>query len=281
MASSQSPSDKSRSARPLSVAVVTCAVLEDEIHHFARNLKHIVAIEMLQQGLHNEPDKLRCEVQHAVDRIEAAGQAHTIVLGYGLCSRGVEGVRAQRCRLVLARAHDCITLLLGCQQRYANYVAKHPGTYWYSPGWNRHHTPPGKQRHDQLFQQYRAKYGEDNAEYLMQMEQHWFTTYDRATFVDLGVTDTQQDVEYTQQCADWLGWAFDRQQGDPELLRTLLSGPWDADRFLVLEAGQTARMTADARIVEAVTESEFVEGPQPTRNELLEQEPVDATDTAS
>jgi hypothetical protein len=30
----------------------------------------------------------------------------------------------------------------------------------------------------------------------------------------------------------------------------LLSGPWDNERFLVLEPGETFRMTADARVIE-------------------------------
>ena len=47
------------------------------------------------------------------------------------------GVHAQRCRIAITRAHDCITLLLGSKERYAEYVAQHPGTYWYSAGWNR------------------------------------------------------------------------------------------------------------------------------------------------
>ena len=84
----------------------------------------------------------------------------------------------------------------------------------------------------------------------METEQHWFHTYDRATWVDVGVAQTDADVADTCACAQWLGWQFDRQQGDPGLLRALVSGPWDAERFLVLQPGQSARMTDDARIVE-------------------------------
>lgn len=243
--------------RPPAIAVVTCAVLEKEIAHFTAGLEHIVHIEVIEQGLHNEPDRLRTTIQAAVSRIEAmappppARRAEAIVLGYGLCSRGLEGVRTQRCRLVVTRAHDCVTLLLGDKDRYADYVKQHPGTYWYSPGWI-HHTPmPGKDRYDRLLEQYRRDYGEDNARYLMESEQHWFSTYDRATFVDLTVDRSDEHEAYTRQCADWLGWTFDRQQGDPDLLRSLLAGRWDEGRFVVLEPGQTICLTADERIIEA------------------------------
>ena len=231
-------------------AVITCAVMEEEIAHFARGLDHIVHIEILEQGLHNEPDKLLVRLQQAIDRVEQRPDVQAIVLGYGLCSRGVEGVKTSRCMLVLARAHDCITLLLGDKQRYADYVAANPGTYWYSPGWNKHHIPPGRQRYEKLLSQYREKYGEDNAEFLMQSEQHWFQTYNRATYVDLGVGGTERDLAYTRDCADWLKWSFDHQHGDPGLLRALLECNWDCQRFLVLQPGQTIRMTADHRIIE-------------------------------
>jgi len=228
-------------------------VLEYEIEHFARECPHIVHVEMLPQGLHNEPDRLRRELQEAIDKVEAEHAPEAIVVGYGLCSRGTEGVRTKRAKLVLARAHDCITLLLGSKERYADYVGQAPGTYWYSPGWNKHHLPPGQERYRVLREEYVAKYGEDNAEFLMETEQHWFTSYDRATYVDIGPGATEEDVEFTKSCARWLGWNFDRQKGDPELLKALLNCEWDEERFLVLEPGQTLRLTADDRVMEAAT----------------------------
>jgi hypothetical protein len=253
--SDPSNQDPLRQHRPPGMAVITCAVLEMEIGHFAAGMEHIVHIETLEQGLHNDPPRLRQELQQAIDRVERQTSAQAILLGYGLCSRGTEGVRAARCQLVIPRAHDCITLLLGCKQRYAEYVERCPGTYWYSPGWNKHHTPPGPERYEQLHRQYCEKYGEDNAQYLMETEQHWFSTYDRATYVDLGVGATIEDVEYTRQCAKWLGWEFDRQAGDPRLLTAMLQGYWDRQRFVVVPPGQTYRMTGDDRVLEVSDDS--------------------------
>lgn len=235
----------------LRTAVLTCRVLEDEVQHFARDLPHVVHVELLPQGLHNDPPKLRTDLQATIDRVEVEHpDVQAIVLGYGLCSRGTEGVRTRRAVLVMARAHDCVTLLLGSKERYADYVGRNPGTYWYSPGWNRHHIPPGKERYDKLRAQYVEKYGEDNADFLMESEQHWFRTYSLATYVDLGVGVTPADVQYTRDCADWLKWSFDHQHGDPRLLRDLLAGNWDADRFVVLRPGQSFTMVADDRVVE-------------------------------
>lgn len=246
---SSTPSDQT----PPPIAVITCDVLTDEIQYFASKLPSVVAVRILEQGLHNDPPKLRVELQRVVDEVEANVPAATsIVLGYGLCSRGVEGVTTRRCNLVMARAHDCITLLLGSKERYAQYVSDHPGTYWYSPGWNRCHVPPGPQRYEKLKASYVAKFGEEDAEYLMETEQAWFKTYEQATYVDLGPSATDADIQFTKDCAHWLGWKYDRQQGDPKLLIDLLSGNWDDERFIVLEPGQTVQLSPDDRVLVAV-----------------------------
>lgn len=258
------------SSSPRGVAVITCAVLELEVAHYLAKAGHASGghgsggdasggngsggsrVVTMEQGLHNDPPQLRAKLQEAVDEIEQDASVAAIVLGYGLCSRGIEGVRTRRCRLVVPRAHDCITILLGSKERYARYVAEHPGTYWYSPGWNKHHTPPGPERHAKLRAKYVEQFGEDNADYLMESEQHWFSTYDRATYVHLTVGATDADKGYTRDCADWLKWRYDEQAGDPQLLIDLLAGRWDDERFVVLEPGQTVAVTADERVIEAV-----------------------------
>jgi len=238
------------------VALILCDVLGDEFTALTRSRPHVVHVETLAQGLHNTPALLRSTLQEAITRIEALPLGiEAIVLGYGLCSRGTEGVTTRRAKLVLPRAHDCITLLLGSKERYRDYVRAHPGCYWYSPGWNRCHTPPGPERYDKLKAEYTAKFGPEDAEFLMENEQAWFTQYTLATYVDVGLTDAQrvhEDIQYTQACASWLKWTFDRQQGSPELLIALLDGRWSPAAFLVLAPGQSAALTADERVITAV-----------------------------
>jgi len=83
----------------------------------------------------------------------------------------------------------------------------------------------------------------------MESEQAWFKSYSQATYVDIGVGVTEKDIEYTKGCAEWLNWSFDHQHGDPLLIRELLTGPWDDERFLVLEPGETLKMTADENVI--------------------------------
>ncbi|MDQ5980691.1 MAG: hypothetical protein QG602_3668 [Verrucomicrobiota bacterium] len=234
------------------LAVIACNVLEEEVRHLAANCRHIHSLVFLPQGLHNEPARLQRVLQEAVSAAEAEPTVDAIALVYGLCSRGVENLRHERCPIVIARAHDCVTLFLGDKDRYAEYLRQHPGTYWYSPGWIRSQAPPGPERTARLRREYAERFDADEVEYLMEMEAHWIANYNRAAYVGLGVGETAKDKDYTRHCAACLGWDFDLVQGDPALLRALLAGEWDERRFLIVPPGHGIRLTADDAIIRAV-----------------------------
>jgi len=237
---------------PPTLAVIACDVLEDETRHFARTMPHVRELIMLPQGLHKEPLRLQREVQLAIDRAEARPDVEAIALVYGLCSRGVENLRHGRCPLILARAHDCVTLFLGSKERYAAYAREHPGTYWYTPGWIKTGTQPGPDRAAYLRAAYAGKFDADDIDYLVETDREGLVHYRRAAYVDLGVGQTAQGLAYTRNCADCLGWTFAAVNGDASLLHDLLAGVWDEQRFLVVPPHHLIRLTADENVVEAV-----------------------------
>ena len=50
--------------------------------------------------------------------MDARTDIEAIVLAYGLCGRGTAGLRPLRHKLVIPRAHDCITVFMGnCKRR--------------------------------------------------------------------------------------------------------------------------------------------------------------------
>jgi hypothetical protein len=229
--------------------IIACHVLWRELCYFASLSRHVFDIEFLPQGLHNTPDTLRQELQDAVDRVE--GDYEAILVGYGLCCNGVDGIVARKFPLVLMRGHDCITFLLGSKEQYQSFFDAHPGTYWYSPGWIDTGTQPGKERYEGLLQSYTEKFGEDNAAYLMDMEQGWFKEYSHVAYTDLGFGDTSHFREFSRDCAQWLGWDYHELQGDPQLMQDFLEGKWDSEAFLEVEPGQKILASHDERIIEA------------------------------
>jgi len=234
-----------------------------ELCYFAALSPHDVDLQFLPWGLHNTPSLLNSEVQKAIDASYVLqtdpnsgpcdGECHpdAILLGYGLCSNGVVNLTARQVPLVIPRGHDCITCFLGSKERYQEYFDKHPGTYWYTPGWIENHLAPGEQRYTREYERYKEKYGEENAEYLIQMEQDWFHSYNNAAYTDMGLGNRDDYVTFTKECAAWLKWGFDDVKGDPRLIKALVSGEWDDRDFLVVQPGQKIVPTYDERIITA------------------------------
>lgn len=227
--------------------VISCHVIWRELCYFASISQNIFTFHFLKQGLHDTPDILRQKLQQAIDT--ADGDYSAVLIGYGLCSNGIVGIRACDKKLVIMRGHDCITFLLGSKERYQEYFEHYPGTYWYSPGWIDTSLMPGAERYQKALEIYIEKYGKDNAEYLMKMEQGWINKYSNAAYVDLGFYDTEDYKHFTQECAKYLGWNCDVLAGDPKLIINFLEGNWDSEDFLIVEPGQVVVASHDDRII--------------------------------
>jgi hypothetical protein len=200
--------------------------------------------------------------------IDAAGEADppydAVVLAYGLCGGASAGIAAAGVPLVVPRAHDCITLLLGSRERYEREFAAHPGTYWYATDYLERSDADGGSSASGLIgigattdkaeqaahAEYVARFGQDNAAYLMEVTGAWHSHYDRAAFVDMGTVDVAGVEERVRREAQRRGWHFERLAGGLVLIRRLLEGDWNED-FLVLAPGQRLAMSYDASVVRA------------------------------
>jgi len=221
------------------VALVGCMVMNREICHLISRSSNIVRAWWLKQGLHNTPEILHTELQRLIHEIEAENQKQplharfdAIVFAYGLCSNSVIGLRSQSLPLIIPRCDDCISLVLGSAERYQEFFEKLPGTYWYSSGWIEHGDPPSKERYVRERAEYVEKYGEDNADFLMEYNNTWLTNYHNCGYITCPFGDRAEHLEFARKAAVDFKWSYHEIPGDMTLLAALVNGPWDDQQFL-------------------------------------------------
>jgi len=242
----------------MKLAVLSCEVFFREICLLAANSPHTIDLTYLPKGLHDlGAERMVPRLQEQIDAVPA-DRYDAIVLGYGLCNNGTVGLTARDTRLVIPRAHDCITLYMGDRQRYLDYFNAHPGTYYRTTGWLEHadEAGAGEETVSQKlglalkYEELVAKYGQDNADYLWETLGDQTQNYDRLTYIRMGLACEEPFRERARQEAEKKGWTFDELEGSMALLKKLINGEWDED-FLVVEPGQTVEPTHDRSIVRA------------------------------
>jgi Protein of unknown function (DUF1638) len=246
------PSDRS-----LRLRAVACEVLARSVYLCAARSPHIVDVSLLRRALHDDPLDLRTQLQREID--VTGPEYDAIVLAYGLCGGAAAGLIAREVPIVLPRAHDCITVFLGSRGRYREEFIGHPGTFWYVLDYVERNGGGGPlltlgsgldEDLETVRAQFVEKYGEENADYLMEELGAWQSHYDRAAWIDMGVRESPQGEARAQAQADRRGWTFDRLAGDLDLVRRLVDGEW-ADDFLVLRPGERLAMAYDEGVVRA------------------------------
>ncbi len=240
------------SAPPPRIALIACRVFEAEIALHGGGAPHIAVTRFLEIGLHDHPDGLRAALQAEIDALDARDDFSAIVLAYALCGRGTAGLRAGRHRLVVPRAHDCITVFMGSKEKFACQQAASPDSYYYTPGWMEANRTPGPARLEALREEFLKKFDPEDVEFLIESEREQWAQHGRAVYLDLGTPGANEKADEAAESARALGWKFERIPGDPSLLRDLLAGKWDAARFQIVEPGQALAHAPDERIFRSV-----------------------------
>jgi hypothetical protein len=233
------------------IALLACSVFEREIALHGRGAGHIAETRFFEMGLHDQPDHLRSILQENLEAVDARTDIQAVALAYGLCGRGTAGLRPLRHKLVIPRAHDCITVFMGSKELYAEHHRRRPACYYYTPGWNRGRRVPGPERLAAMRAELAARFEREDVEFLVEAERAQWAMHDTATFLDLGTDDAAAEAEYARQCARELGWKFELLRGDPSLLKDLLWGRWDDARFQIIEPGMQLAHATDESIFRA------------------------------
>jgi hypothetical protein len=205
--------------------IIACAtVIEEMLPHLLSG----VSYQVLDFGLHIRPEDLNHALQETIDAV--ATSFETIILGFGLCSQAVVGLKANGCTLVVPRVDDCIAIFLGSDRAYREQQRTEPGTYYLTKGWI--------EVSDTILGEYERtieRYGQQRADRMMQI---MLKNYTRLAFIDTGQHEQERYREYARNAAEKLGLRYEEIPGSDALVAKTLNGPWDDD-FVVADPGAT------------------------------------------
>jgi hypothetical protein len=158
-----------------------------------------------------------------IDKI--AAHTETVILGYGLCSMGVIGLKAMSSTLVIPRMDDCIAMFLGSQSVYKEVLDQEPGTYFLSKSWI-----DGRITIVDELERMEERYGRNRAERIVK---RMLQNYRRLAFIDMGYKDCDKYKEFSRTAAKRLKLKYQEIKGTPEFLRKICNGPWDHEFVVV------------------------------------------------
>lgn len=187
------------------------------------------AVTFLEMGLHDNPPILAKTLQEHIANLEDSHpDLEEILLLYGYCGGGIVGIKSDRVRLVIPKAHDCIALFLGSNQLYTDIHKLHPGTYFFSPGWIDGGRVPGNEREAHLRELYMQRYqDEETVDELLEMDKETFSVYKKGAYID--TLKDSNACHHCAECVKTLGWEFLPLSADLEWFASLFdhsSGAW-------------------------------------------------------
>jgi len=245
--------------------VLACEIAKRELQYVAARSRNEVEFEFLPQGYHDNPGSGRLQIQRRIDAVNK-GRYDAIVLSYGLCGKILVDLQCEHTKLVIPKAHDCITLFLGSKERYQKCFSERPGTYYFTSGWLECVT---RQRDKAMtwsgaaspansgpnlqatYNEWVQTYGEDQAKYLLEEMSRWTESYSHGCLIDFDFLNPLNLAGKVQQICSKKGWSYDQVPGDLSLFQAMLDGPWPDEKFLVLQPGQKVVASFDRQIIRA------------------------------
>lgn len=234
--------------------LIACNVFQRELCHLLARTQKIIDPEFLELGLHETPYILREALQSRIDAVSDAAPGgeryEAILLAYGLCGTGLAGIKARSIPLVLPRAHDCCTILLGSRAEFAARFGDNPSASWTSAGYieraGSYLRVSGLGQSTGIGLEYSElveKYGEENAAFV------WETLHPELKERELRYIEIPDapDLGYARlmrERADSEGKEFVLIPGSMRMLHDLLENPSDED-FLIVPPGGTVDSAYD------------------------------------
>lgn len=241
--------------------VLACKIFQRELAQVIPACPNALDITFMRQDLHMSPNLLREALQKEIDLIESGNDLHTnekhfgnmeaILLGYGLCSNALAGIKSSRLPLVIPRAHDCVTLFMGSKEKYADYFEHVKGTFFYTQGWLELGFDLGQADIERKRSEYMERFDgdEDTVEYLLDLDKEMLKNYHYVTYITWPGMPNENAVEMARKIAAASGMELLQYEGSSRLMADFVNGNWNEEDFLILPPGQTLEPSYDKMVI--------------------------------
>lgn len=217
---------RGRERHGVKTCIIACSMVREELQQAMADTACTYPVTWLDAGLHNYPERLNQTLQRALDQVTGYDR---VLLCYGFCGNSIAGIHAGDFEVILPKADDCLTILLGSQKRRLE-ISQDGGTYFLTKAWIH-----GERN---LLTEYRyavEKYGEKRGKRIFAT---MFGHYKQLGLLDTGCDPMEEVSEEAQDMADLLELPCRRIPASIQRLRDLLTGPWPPEWFLHLVPGE-------------------------------------------
>jgi len=238
---------------------ICCDVFARLACRFVSESPNVVDIEFVHMLAHDEPKKLNRIIKEIIDASvnDPRRKYDTVILGYGLCGNSVTGLSCP-ITMVIPRAHDCCTIHMGCKEKFMEAFGETLSARWSSVGYYERchmidsvYTGTGQlasYKTSAEYMKYADEYGEDNADYIWETMHPEIET-DEAFYIKTDGFEYSDALENYKTEIENAGKKLRVVDGDASMLKALIDGEWDDERFLTVPPGKKITGVYDMRYV--------------------------------
>jgi hypothetical protein len=196
----------------MGIGIITCKVLEKEIRMLVRDLPEVTHFEVMEWGLHVQPDRLLEAVSGRIRQLE--NEVRAVVLGYGRCQAMDRLPTDFRVPVFRPQAEDCIGVLLG-QEKYDAELRQEAGTWFLSRGW----TELGM---DFIFHELQVSRLAEKGLDPLQVAHRMLNNFNRGLYIETGLEDDQMLWPKAQEISWEFNLRIEKTTGNFDLLNRAL-----------------------------------------------------------
>lgn len=207
----------------MKTAVLACNTIRAELILAESRVKSGHDLYWVESNLHNNPDRLRVEIQRSLDTLDSYER---VILAFGFCGNSVAGIKTRSFELIMPFIDDCVSLMIGSIAERARLTAGHNSIYL-TKGWLGNET--------NILSEYEytvKKYDEDRANLVIKM---MYAQYDWLSLIDTGAYELDSIAEAADKISERFGLERVVIPGTTSYIEQLLVGPYDEGKFLRIE----------------------------------------------